>query len=70
MHAASLEAWWARVPQLAGPLAMALAGMDPEVREEITQRALSAGANASQREGDEIVFPGSVLIGSARKPRR
>ena len=69
MHAASLEAWWARVPQLAGPLAMALAGMEPEVREEIAQRALGAGANASQREGDEIVFPGSVLIGSGRKPR-
>jgi SAM-dependent methyltransferase len=68
MRAASLEAWWARVPQLAGPLAIALAGMQPAVREEIAQRALSAGANASQRDGDEIVFAGSVLIGSGRKP--
>ncbi len=68
MHAASLEAWWARVPQLAGPLAIALAGMEPAVRQEIAQRALSAGANASHRDGDEILFAGSVLVGSGRKP--
>jgi ubiquinone/menaquinone biosynthesis C-methylase UbiE len=68
MHTASLQAWWERVPKLAGPLAMALAGMEPEVREEIAQRALSAGANASRREGDEIVFAGSVLIGSGHTP--
>jgi SAM-dependent methyltransferase len=70
MRAASPEAWWARVPQLAGPLAIALAGMEPAVREEIAQRALGAGANASHRDGDEIVFAGSVLIGSGRKPGR
>jgi SAM-dependent methyltransferase len=68
MHAASLEAWWARVPQLAGPLAIALAGMEPAVREEIAQRAISAGANASQRDGDDVVFTGWALIGSGRKP--
>jgi hypothetical protein len=68
MHAASLEAWWARVPQLAGPLAIALAGMEPAVREEIAQRAISAGANASQRDGDDVVFAGWALIGSGRKP--
>jgi SAM-dependent methyltransferase len=64
MHAASLEAWWERVPKLAGPLASALAGMEPEVREEIARRALSAGERASRREGDQIVFAGSVLIAS------
>jgi SAM-dependent methyltransferase len=64
MHADSLEAWWERVPKLAGPLATALAGMEPDVRNEIQQRALSSGANASHQEGDEIVFAGSVLIGS------
>jgi SAM-dependent methyltransferase len=70
MHAASLEAWWERTPKLAGPLAIALAAMEPEVREEIAQRALAAGASASRREGDEIVFCGSVLVGSGRTPPR
>jgi SAM-dependent methyltransferase len=64
MSAASLQAWWERVPKLAGPLATALAGMEPDVREAIERRALTAGANASRREGDQIVFAGSVLIGS------
>jgi SAM-dependent methyltransferase len=68
MRQASLEAWWDRVPKLAGPLAIALAGMEPDVREEIAQRALSAGARASRREGDQIVFAGSVLIGSGQRP--
>jgi SAM-dependent methyltransferase len=68
MHAASLEAWWERVPKLAGPLAIALAGMEPDVREAIAERALSAGASASRREGDQIVFAGSVLIGSGHTP--
>jgi SAM-dependent methyltransferase len=68
MHAASLEDWWERVPRLAGPLAIAMAGMEPAVREEIAQRALSAGAKASRREGEQIVFAGSVLIGSGHTP--
>ena len=68
MHAASLEAWWERVPKLAGPLAIALAGMEPDVRDAIAQRALGAGASASRREGDQIVFAGSVLIGSGHTP--
>ena len=67
-HEASLESWWERVPKLAGPLAIALAGMEPDVREAIAKRALSAGANASHREGDQIVFAGSVLIGSGHTP--
>lgn len=69
MHAASVEAWWERVPQLAGPLASALAAMEPDVREQIAQRAMSAGAEASHREGSQIVFPGSVLIASGRAPQ-
>jgi hypothetical protein len=68
MHAASLEDWWERVPRLAGPLAIALAGMEPAVQEEIAQRALSSGANASRREGEQIVFAGAVLIGSGHTP--
>jgi hypothetical protein len=64
MYAASLQAWWERVPKLAGPLAIALAGMETDVREAIARRALEAGAHASHREGDQIVFAGSVLVGS------
>lgn len=70
MRAASLQAWWERVPQLAGPVAIALAGMEPEVRDAIAERALSAGASASDCENEEIVFAGSVLIGSGRKSPR
>jgi len=69
MHAASVEAWWERVPQLAGPLATALAAMEPDVREQIAQRAMNAGAQASHRDRDQIVFPGSVLIASGRAPQ-
>jgi SAM-dependent methyltransferase len=69
MHAASLQAWWERIPKLAGPLAIALAAMEPDVREEIAQRVLSAGADASRREGDQVVLAGSVLIGSGHAPR-
>jgi ubiquinone/menaquinone biosynthesis C-methylase UbiE len=69
MHAASLEAWWERVLKLAGPLAIALAAMETDAQEEIAQRAISAGAKASRREGDDIVFSGSVLIGSGHTPR-
>jgi hypothetical protein len=68
MHAASVQAWWERVPQLAGPLATALAAMEPDVRGQIAQRAMNAGAQASRRDGDQITFSGSVLIASGRAP--
>ncbi len=68
MRAAGLQAWWDQVVELAGPLALALAAMEPEVREEIAGRALSAGATASDREGDDIVLAATVLVGSGRKP--
>jgi hypothetical protein len=68
MHAASLEDWWQRVPSLAGPLAVALAGMEPAVRDAIAQRALGFGANAAESEADGISFPGASLIGSGSKP--
>ena len=68
MRSASLEAWWERVPQLAGPLAVALAAMEPDVREAIVARALSAGAREARRDGDEIEFAGSVLVASGRTP--
>jgi ubiquinone/menaquinone biosynthesis C-methylase UbiE len=69
MHAASVQAWWERVPQLAGPLATALAAMEPEVREQIAQRALDAGTEASRADGDGVVLSGSVLIASGQAPR-
>jgi SAM-dependent methyltransferase len=69
MHAVSVQAWWERVPQLAGPLATALAAMEPDIRGQIAQRAMDAGAQASRRDGNQIVFPGSVLIASGRAPQ-
>lgn len=68
MSAGSLEAWWQRVPQLAGPLAAALAGMEPEVRDEIHQRALRAGAGVARTTGQEIEMDGSVLVASGLRP--
>jgi hypothetical protein len=68
MPASSLEAWWERVPQLAGPLAAALAGMEPEVREEIRARALARGAEVSRASEDGIELDGSVLIATGRRP--
>ncbi len=70
MHAASIQAWWERVPQLAGPLATALAGMEPEVREQIAQRAMDSGTEAARADGDGVVFSGSVLIASGWAPQR
>lgn len=68
MPASSLEAWWERVPQLAGPLAAALGGMEPEVRGEIRARALARGAEASRSIEDGIELDGSVLIAAGRRP--
>ncbi len=47
---------------------MALAGMETDVRDAIAQRAIHAGEEAATRDGDGIVFAGSVLIGSGHKP--
>jgi SAM-dependent methyltransferase len=68
MHADSLEAWWERVPQLAGPLAQALAGMEPDVRDSIRDRALEAAATVARQGTQGIEMPGSVLVGSGRRP--
>jgi SAM-dependent methyltransferase len=68
MRAGSLDEWWDRVPKLAGPLAIALAAMEADVRDAISVRAQKSGAQAAVSEADGIVFPGSVLIGSGHKP--
>jgi SAM-dependent methyltransferase len=67
MPAASVAEWWERVPKLAGPLAMALEGMEADVRDAIRERAMQYGAEAAARRGDGIVFAGASLIGSGRK---
>lgn len=67
MRLASLAAWWEQIPRLAGPLAIALAGMEPQARAEIEQRALHSGEQIASRAGDGIEFAGTVLIGSGRK---
>ncbi len=66
MSAESLEAWWGRVPELAGPLAIALAGMEPAARQQIHARALAAGAVASRSVPNGIEFDGSVLVATGR----
>jgi SAM-dependent methyltransferase len=70
MRATSLAEWWERVPKLAGPLAIALAGMEADVRDAISERAMQSGTKASAREEDGIVFEGSVLIGAGHKAAR
>ncbi len=67
MRTASLESWWDLVPQLAGPLAIALSGMEDAVRSEIRARALEYGAAAARPGDDGIEMAGSVLIASGRR---
>lgn len=66
---ASLEDWWALVPQIAGPLATALAAVEPEVREQIRDRAMAAGARVGRQLPDgRIELGGSVVVASGVKP--
>ncbi len=67
MHVRSLETWWERVPQLAGPLATALEGMEGDVREAIHARALEYGTVAARATDDGIEMSGSALIASGRR---
>lgn len=67
MHAGSVEEWWDRVPKFAGPVAMALAAMEPEIRDAVAQRAMDSAAVAARRGSDGIVLDGAVLIASGRK---
>ena len=57
------------MPKLAGPLAIAMAGMEAEVRDAIAERAIQYGTKAAVAEGGAIVFEGSVLTARAAKPR-
>ena len=52
-----------------GPLAQALAGMEPEVREEIRERALARASGDARRGVDGgVELDGSVLIGWGTRP--
>ncbi|UUY05408.1 class I SAM-dependent methyltransferase [Svornostia abyssi] len=68
MHAGSVEEWWDRVPKFAGPVAMALAAMEQEIRDAIAQRAMDSAAAAARHGSDGIVLDGAVLIASGRAP--
>ena len=67
MPAASLSEWWERVPGLAGPLAQALAGMEPDVRDAIRDRALAAGAASARETAEGVEFGCSVLVAAGRR---
>jgi SAM-dependent methyltransferase len=62
MQLPSTDAWWKTVPQLAGPLAQALAALDEQVREEIHARAIASATAAARTDGDGIVLDGAVLV--------
>lgn len=68
MHESSLEEWWERVPQLAGPLAQALGGMEPDVREAIGERALGRASELARKVDGGVELGGSVLIAWGARP--
>jgi SAM-dependent methyltransferase len=63
----SVETWWNVVLQLAGPLAIAYQGMEPEVRESIRKRALEYGEAAAESTPEGITLDATVLIASGRR---
>jgi SAM-dependent methyltransferase len=65
--AASLEAWWERVPQLAGPLGAMLEAMDPETRDAIRDRAIANAASLARPVDGGISLGGSSLIAAGRR---
>jgi SAM-dependent methyltransferase len=67
MTADSPEAWWERVVQLAGPLSLMLAGMDPDTRGGIRDRALGYAAESARTSAAGITFEGSSLLGYGRR---
>ncbi|WP_372792123.1 class I SAM-dependent methyltransferase [Paraconexibacter sp.] len=67
MRVTSLDDWWERVTSLAGPLTVALAAMEPDVRQAIRERSLAAGRAAAQDDGDGLALTGTVLVASGRR---
>lgn len=68
MSAPSVSAWWDRVLQLAGPVALMLAALEPDVRDAIRQRALDTAASEARQTDDGICFEGSALVGCGHTP--
>jgi len=61
----SLQAWWERVPKIAGPVAKMLAGMPAEAVAAIRDRALAGLAPYAGPHGVEI--PGLTLVACGRR---
>lgn len=64
MSVASLDEWWSRVPQLAGPLAAMLEAMEPAVRDAIRDRAL---AGATRRRSADMTLGGTSLVAAGHR---
>ena len=67
MSADSAEAWWERVVQLAGPVALLLAAQAPEVRDAIRTRAMTF-VDSDDAADEGIALEGSSLVGHGRRP--
>jgi hypothetical protein len=66
LRTASVEEWWTRTCALAGPLARILAGLAPEVTEQLRARARDAAHPYMTAEGLE--FPGVCLLAVGHRP--
>jgi SAM-dependent methyltransferase len=67
---ATLEDWWTLVPELAGPVAKAMAGIEPEIRQRIRERALLAAESVGKQTQDgRIELGGSIVVAVGTKPR-
>lgn len=65
LRAADADAWWRMVPQLAGPLALVLASLPEEQRDEIAGRAREAARRWQTPDG--LVLPGRVVVAAGRR---
>lgn len=70
MSASSLQAWWERVPKLAGPLAAALAAMPEQMRDSIARRAAQNGARAARKVDQGIEFAGLSVLAVGAVPEQ
>ena len=65
----SIEAWWELVPRLAGPLATAMANMEPDVLKQIRERAFAAATAAARPTDDGMIeLGGSIVVTSGGRP--
>jgi SAM-dependent methyltransferase len=60
----SLHDWWEIVPEIAAPVAQALAGVSDQTREAIGARALAHGERVARRVAGGIELGGAVLLAS------